>query len=275
MATRPKRFTDTEVKALGDGRHSDGGGLYLYVKGSYRSWVVRYTLGGKRHELGVGGYPKVSLSAARSKAADIQRVLERGGDPKEERAAEKQALKDKASRNAPDAQAKRMLANVIQRTFDAQKASLKDGGSAGRWMSPLNTHIIPKLGKRDVEGITPKDLADALRPIWSEKTDVSRKALQRVGKALNYARSEGFDVDRDVIADARDLLGKQIKASKRIPSMDWRDVPGYYERLGGGSVDWCLRLVILTGVRSRPAFTLHFMSLLVLTQRKTSQTQMP
>lgn len=257
MATQLHKFTDMGVKALGDGRHSDGGGLYLYVKGNFRSWVVRYTLGGKRHELGIGGYPKISLSAARNMAADIRRVLERGGDPKAERDAQKKAVKDRTLRNAPDARSKRMLSNVVRRTFEAQKASLKGGGSAGRWMSPLNTHIIPKLGKRDVEGITPHDLADVLRPIWNSKSDVARKALQRIGKALSYARSEGLNVERDVVADARDILGKQVRVSKRIPSMNWRDVPGYYSSLGDGSVDWCLRLLILTGVRSKPARLAH------------------
>lgn len=218
---------------------------------------MRYTLGGKRHELGLGGYPKVSLSAARLQAAEIRRMLEAGMDPKVEREKQRKADKDRVSRAAPKAKAYRSLANVIDRTFEAEKAGLKGGGSAGRWRSPLDTHIIPKLGKRDVETITAPDVATLLRPIWHSKQDVARKAIQRLGKVLAYARAEGLHVRRDVIVDARGILGRQVKVSRSIPAMHWSDVPGYYATLGEGSVDWCLRLLILTGVRSRPARLAH------------------
>lgn len=42
------------------------------------------------------------------------------------------------------------------RTFETQRATLKDGGKAGRWLSPLQTHVVPKLGKRDNEGLNPQ-----------------------------------------------------------------------------------------------------------------------
>ncbi|MEX0370494.1 MAG: tyrosine-type recombinase/integrase [Tateyamaria sp.] len=245
--------TANTAKALGLGKHADGGGLYLYHTKRGRSWVMRYTIAGVRTEIGLGGFEKVSLSAAREQAAEIRRMLEQGKDPKSERAARKQALKESVQRNAPKAKEYRSLENVIARTFEAEKPSLKGAGSAGRWLSPLKTHIIPKLRDRDVETITAQDVAAVLRPIWHTRQDVARKAAQRLGKALAYARAEGMDVRRDVIADARDILGRQVLSPKKIPAMHWRDVPTYYAKLGEGSVDWCLRLVVLTAVRSRPA----------------------
>lgn len=254
MATGLNRIKNPNAaKALGLGKHADGGGLHLYHTKAGRSWVMRYTLGGKRHELGLGSFDAVALAGARQKAAGIRAMLERGGDPKAELAAQKHAVKASIDRNAPEAQARRSLSNVIDRTFDAHKKSLKGGGEAGRWRSPLDTHVIPKLGRRDVETIAPQDVADTLRPIWHEKADVARKAMQRLGKALAYARAEGFDVRRDVTADARDILGRQLRTPKNIPAMNWKQVPEYYATLGNGSVDLCLRLLILTGVRSRPA----------------------
>ncbi|MEP6019254.1 MAG: integrase arm-type DNA-binding domain-containing protein [Paracoccaceae bacterium] len=257
MAKPLHSLTDKGVKALGVGRHADGGGLYLYVNSSSRAWVMRYTIGASRKELGLGGYPKVSLSAARVQAADIRRILERGGDPKAERQALKRETRENVYRNTLAAKSSRELSNVIDRAFEAEKAGLKDDGSAGRWMSPLKTHVIPKLGKCDVETITPQDVATTLRPIWHDKPDVARKAAQRLGKILAYARAEGMAVGRDIIADARDILGKQLHVSKRIPAMSWTDVPQYYASLDEGSVDLCLRLLILTGVRSKPARFAH------------------
>ena len=47
------------------GRYADGHGLYLIVnhKGS-KSWVFRYQFMGKRRDMGLGGYPFISLKKA-------------------------------------------------------------------------------------------------------------------------------------------------------------------------------------------------------------------
>ena len=54
----------TRVKALEDpGRFSDGGGLHLYIsKAGRKSWVQRITVDGRRRDIGLGGFPSVSLA---------------------------------------------------------------------------------------------------------------------------------------------------------------------------------------------------------------------
>jgi hypothetical protein len=54
------------LDALGVGRHSDGGGLYLFNQDGRSRWIYMYTLGGKRRVMGLGGYPSVSLKDARA-----------------------------------------------------------------------------------------------------------------------------------------------------------------------------------------------------------------
>ena len=51
------------------GRYCDGQGLYLDVRltGS-RGWIQRLTIRGRRTEVGLGGFPLVSLKEAREKA---------------------------------------------------------------------------------------------------------------------------------------------------------------------------------------------------------------
>src|SRR5690606_28746787 len=69
------------------GLHVDGAGLYLCVtprkNGDVsRSWVVRYTApDGRRREMGLGGYPEVSLAAARRFAVAKRDEVRAGGDP--------------------------------------------------------------------------------------------------------------------------------------------------------------------------------------------------
>ena len=51
--------------ATAHGAYSDGNGLTLRVDSSGKRWIQRVTIGGKRHNLGLGGYPVVSLAKAR------------------------------------------------------------------------------------------------------------------------------------------------------------------------------------------------------------------
>lgn len=72
----------TAAKLKEPGRHSDGGGLYLSIdKEGRRRWVFMYTRHGKRTELGIGGGRDLPLADARSEAASMRVVLEKGGRP--------------------------------------------------------------------------------------------------------------------------------------------------------------------------------------------------
>ena len=53
------------VNSVGDGWHSDGGGLYLRVKGASRSWVFRWSEGAKKRERAIGPQSAISLATAR------------------------------------------------------------------------------------------------------------------------------------------------------------------------------------------------------------------
>lgn len=81
--TTRRRMTDVEARAIrAPGKHAAGGGLYLRVApGGSRQWVFRYQRTGRRHELGLGPYPAVSLRDARARAAELHRMLAAGGDP--------------------------------------------------------------------------------------------------------------------------------------------------------------------------------------------------
>jgi hypothetical protein len=77
---------------------SDGGGLYLRIGSSgSRSWIFRYMIAGKSHDMGLGPLHTVSLAEARS-AARAQRSLRHAGqDPLEVRSADKLARRADAA----------------------------------------------------------------------------------------------------------------------------------------------------------------------------------
>ncbi len=60
---------------------SDGGGLYLLVKGSGRYWKLAYRFEGKQKSLALGVYPTVGLDEARLKRDEAKVFLKQGIDP--------------------------------------------------------------------------------------------------------------------------------------------------------------------------------------------------
>lgn len=233
------------VRQLPAGKHADGGGLWLVKSGKTTGkWVLRVVAHGRRREMGLGSIADVGLAEAREAADKWRAVARTGKDPIEDRRRQER----EAARNL------HLLKDVAEDFFEGYKAQLKDDGKSGRWYSPLELHVLPKLGKVPVVTLTQTDIRDVLRPLRDSKPETMRKALNRLNLVIGHAAAHGLDVDLQVVEKARKLIGTtQKEEGKHIPAMDWRDVPPFYASLGDGSVTHlALRLLILTGVRSAP-----------------------
>ena len=232
------------VRSAPPGKHEDGNGLRLIKrKDGGGQWVFRYSVQGRRREMGLGGISSVSLKDARDIAGEYRALLARGIDPIKHR----EQLRREAARN------QNILREVAQDAFESHKASLKDDGRAGRWFSPLELHVLPKLGEMPVSEITQRDIRDALEPIWHAKSATATKAADRLKIVLDHAAALGLDVDLQAVAKAKKLLGRQRHEVRSIPSMPWQDVPLFYASLAEPTVTHlAMRLLILTGLRSKP-----------------------
>ena len=190
------------VRSNGPGKYEDGGGLRM-VKSAKDAgkWVFRYTAFGRRREMGLGALSDVSLRQARELAADARSIVADGKDPIIERArkAKEASINDFS------------LKTIAKEAFEARKAELKGDGTAGRWFSPLEVHILPKLGKVPVTELHQNDIRDVLAPIWHTTSDPAQKALYRRGIVLRYAAAKGIDVDLQATAKAKELLGECLK----------------------------------------------------------------
>ena len=87
----------------------DGGNLYLQVARDrthpdriHRSWVFRYELDGRRHDLGLGPLHTLDLADARQRAKTLRQQLLDGVDPLE---AKQQAKRDRLARLAAEQRA--------------------------------------------------------------------------------------------------------------------------------------------------------------------------
>lgn len=244
MARGLNKLSALAVKNAPAGKYADGGGLWLHKRDDGGAqWVLRITIHGRRREMGLGSVSVVSLKEARE-AADQYRALVRDNiDPIKERERQKR----EAARNL------HFLSDIALDAFESRKAELKGDGKAGRWFSPLELHIMPKLGKMPVAELDQKDIRDVLAPIWHDKAETARKALNRLSICLKHAAALGLEVDLQATEKARALLGKQRHKAQNIPAMPWLEVPTFYSGLSDGSITHlALRLLILTGVRSGP-----------------------
>jgi integrase len=167
-------------------------------------------------------------------------------------------IKDRERTKRDAARKWHLFKDIALDAFESRKAELKGDGIAGRWFSPLELHVLPKLGKVPVAEIDQIDLRDVLAPIWHTKAETARKALNRIGICLNHAAALGLTVDLQAPEKARALLGRPRSKVEHIPSMPWQEVPSFYVSLDEGSIaHLALRFLILTGVRSGPVRYLH------------------
>ena len=160
--------------------------------------VLRVQKNGKRHEMGLGSVDtsprspeerrasdaipillrgKLTLAEAREKANELRRFAKAGRDPIAER--------DRERREAPSFEEAAKLAH----------AALKDGWeakNAAAFLSRLETHAYPMLGKMRVDEIDSGQIQDALGPIWLTKPAMARKVRQHIATVLNFAKSKGW-----------------------------------------------------------------------------------
>ena len=100
-----------------------------------RAWVLRYQIGGRRRDMGLGPYPEVGLADAREKALDARRLIKRDGkDPiAERRRAQGQDLQG-SGRGADREQAARLAQRQACRAveLDARDLRLPEARRPGR-----------------------------------------------------------------------------------------------------------------------------------------------
>lgn len=156
-------------------------GLYLQVlSADSRSWILRTTIGGKRREMGLGGYPDIPLVDAREKARRAKESIELGIDPIDERKAAKSRLMAE--------QAKAITFKQAAAAFiAAQEHGWKNAKHAAQWTSTLETYAYPIIGSLLVRDVDDAHVLEILNPIWTTKTETASRLRGRIEKVLDWA----------------------------------------------------------------------------------------
>lgn len=185
MPKKAKQLSAIEVRRLNSpGMHTVGEvtGLYLYVQQTgAKSWILRIVIGDKRREIGLGGYPDVSLADARHAAREHRRQVSVGIDPIEEKIKARRALKCE--------QQALMFKEVVEQFFETKRRPEFSSEKHARiWINSLRNHIYPYLGDRRIASVTSSDVLNALSKVWSQTPQTGKKIRQRLEQVFEWAK---------------------------------------------------------------------------------------
>jgi len=164
------------AKLAKPGRHSDGGGLYLFIDAhGRRRWIFMYARDGKRAELGLGGGRDLSLANARTEAARLREILATGGDPKAERA---------KTERIPS------FGECADTYVETMKPSWRNAKHAAQWTMTL-TKYAKSMREKPVDAIGTHDVLDVLQGLWKRTPETAERLRGRIENVLDAAKAKG------------------------------------------------------------------------------------
>jgi integrase len=267
----PKRveLTDMAVKKAKPGRYAVGGrsadGLLLQVLDSgARSWILRYSWGtrpssGEKHggkpvqrrrEIGLGGYPAVSLTEARGKAADLKRKIADGIDPIEEKRASRRAV---LVGRGPEV----TFAEAAKQYIADHSPSWRNEKHAQQWENTLAKYAEPVIGKLSVRDVSVGHVLQIIKPIWSTKTETAKRVQSRIESIMDWSKAHGYRDGENPAAwkghlDQLLASPNKLKSKGHHPALPANRLGKFMQQLRAqqGNGARSLEFVILTATRS-------------------------
>lgn len=227
-------------------------GLYLQItpNGS-RSWILRTTVGTVRRDIGLGGFPTVTLAQARDKAREARHQIERGVDPVAERRAAKAALIAATGRSLT-------FEKATESYLKAKLDGFKNAKHRQQWKNTLAQYALPVLGKMMVQDIEVHDVLRVLQPLWSEKTETASRLRGRIESVLSWATVAGHrkgDNPARWAGNLKELLPAPSKVAKEgnQPALTLEDAPRWFAALKAreGMGARALEFLAITATRSQ------------------------
>ncbi len=221
-------------------RISDGGTLFLQVAPTgAKCWVQVVQVRGRRHTVGLGGYPLTSLQEARDAAYENRRAARRGIPP---------AKQGGRRPGAPT------FAEAAAEVLATQARTWKAGGkSEAQWRSSLAAYAHPVIGRMRIGDVTSADVVAVLKPIWTTKRETARRVKHRVSKVMDWAVVHGHRTDNpcQAVEAALPRMGARPRHHRALP---YADVPAAVAAVRA-SAAWrgtrlAFEFLVLTAARS-------------------------
>jgi integrase len=248
MSRQLHKLTALQVSRLDrQGRHGDGGGLYLSISiGGRRRWVFVYRdrRTKKLRKMGLGSADIVSLAKARERAKAARELLIDGRDP----------ISERKSNNGTGMPTFGQLADEV---IDSLENGWVNAKHRQQWRTTLSTYAA-SLRSIPVDEIRTDDVLTVLKPIWQTKHETAKRVRGRIEKVLNAAKARNLRQGENPAAwrgNLDHLLLTSKKPVRRHPAMPIDDIPAFVGRLRETSsvAARCMEFAILTASRSSEA----------------------
>ncbi|MGB3501852.1 MAG: integrase arm-type DNA-binding domain-containing protein [Mesorhizobium sp.] len=231
------KLSETRIRSLPVGIHSDGDGLYLRVRaGGSRQWVFIHRRGKDRKETGLGGYGQgtapVSLALAREKAETIRQRLARGEDLINRKTFEE------------------VMADVIA----VKTAGFRNEKHMAQWRMTLDTYAA-HLHAMPIDEITLDDVVETLKPIWTTIPETADRTRMRIAAVFDHARARGLIQDNPATwkGGLKELLPARQKLQRgHHAAVEYKALPAAVAklRIAAGTSARAVEFAALTAARS-------------------------
>ncbi len=237
------KLSATRIKVLRDpGRYSDGDGLHLFIsKGGSKSWVQRIRIDGRRRDIGLGGYPAVSLAQARKRASDNRSAVADGKDP----------VADKRRPKTPT------LKEAAYTVHKANRPRWRNEKHASSWIQTLERHAFPEIGNKRIDKIGRADVLAVLTPIWTSRPETARRVRQRMRTIFGWAMANEL-IEANPAGEAIDgALPSMPKVKAHLRALPYHEVASALSTVDESQTSpaskHCLKFLVLTAARSGEA----------------------
>lgn len=256
MARKAKELGALEVNRLTEpGLHFVGGvaGLALQVfepPSKARTWILRVMVAGKRRDMGLGGFPDVTLAGAREAARTARQKIKDGIDPVEDAKAKRSALyaSRAASLTFTDA------ASAYIKVMEAEWSNPKH---AQQWRNTIKTYAEPVIGKVFVRDVEQAHILRVLEPIWLTKNETASRLRGRIESILDWSRVRGYRTGENPARWKGHLamvlaMPSKVQPVEHHPALPFDDLAAFMEllRAQDGVGARALQFAILTAARS-------------------------
>ncbi|MGZ8946399.1 MAG: tyrosine-type recombinase/integrase [Methylococcaceae bacterium] len=192
---------------------NDGEGLFLFVgKNGAKLWRLIYTFDKKQKKLALGGYPGITLEAARRKAEEAKDNIAEGNDPGEIKSDIKRARQLSASNNDRVADGLPILNSFADLTGQWLKSveHLTKPTTQTKKISRLERLAFPTLGNVAINQIKSSDILAILKPLIDKKQlETAHRLRGEISCIFAYAIVHNF-----TDYDPAQPVAKQLPAQK-------------------------------------------------------------
>ncbi len=243
------RLTAIAVERLRTpGTYADGAGLSLILTAAgAKRWELRVSDSGRRRQLGLGLYPKVSLVVARRKADELRDQIVDGliTPPFGRRSIAK------ARAEPPPV----TFSSAFETYFEMKEQQLSNPKHAAQWRSTLDAYVFPAIGAIPVADVTPAQVIDILKPIWTDKPETAKRVLQRMRVVFEAAIVRGDRKSASPTTGVQTVLGTRKRSgANHHAALPYVQVSKFVARLreltAGPSTKLAFEFLILTAARS-------------------------